>query len=127
MSQTLASRIPPRRTGVLLANGDFVESEFRGLDTETVQVSSVLFGLRNYDAKREVIAIVLRDARPPAWTWAVELADQTRLFLGSISLTSEGVTLLEPAFSGFKLPSSQILRVRRNTGFTSFAQAASMP
>ncbi|MDB6030306.1 MAG: hypothetical protein JWM16_644 [Verrucomicrobiales bacterium] len=126
LSQTLASKIPLGRTGVLLANGDFVESEFRSLDADTVQVSSVLFGLRKYDARREVVAIILRDARPPSWAWTLELIDRTRLFIGSLSLTPEGVTLLDPAFSNFKVPTSHVVRIRRNTGFTSFAQAAAV-
>jgi hypothetical protein len=126
LSQTLATRIPRGRSGVLLMNGDFVESEFRSLDAETIQVSSVLFGLRKYDAKKEVIAIVLRDARPPSWTWSLELTDRTHLFIGSISLSPEGVTLLDPAFGSFKVSASQVLQLRRNTGFTSFAQATAL-
>ena len=106
-----------------LNNGDFIESEFRNLDSDSVQVSSVLFGPRKYDLRKEVVAIILREARSAPWNWSLELTDRTHVLIGSISLSPEGVTLLDPAFSNFKLPTSQVNRMRRNTGFTSFAQA----
>lgn len=126
MSQKLAAKIPPGRTGVLLMNGDFVESEFRSLEAGTAQVSSVLFGIRKFDVKKEVVAIILRDARPPSWTWSIELADQTRIFANSIALGAEGLTLLDPSFSNFRVPALQVIDIRRNTGFTSFAQALAL-
>jgi len=127
LSKTMAAKIPSGRAGVLLANGDFIESDFRSLDESSVQVSSVLFGLRKYDARKDVLAIILRDVQTTSWQYQIRLPDQTRLFVGRISLTPEGITLLDPAFASFRLSAAQVRDLNRNTGNTSFAEAASMP
>ncbi|HUR47438.1 MAG TPA: PA14 domain-containing protein [Candidatus Saccharimonadales bacterium] len=126
VSQTMAAKIPAGRTGVLLSNGDFIESDFRRMDDTTVEVSSVLFGLRKYDAKKEVLVIVLRDPKSSAWQYQIRLADQTRLFVGSMALNAEGITLLDPAFASFRLKAAQIRSLAKHTGNTSFAEEASL-
>jgi hypothetical protein len=127
LSQTMAAKIPSGRTGVLLSNGDFIESDFRSLDDKTVQVSSVLFGLRNYDAKKDVVAIILREPQSSTWQYQILLEDQTRLFVGRIALNPEGITLLDPAFGNFRLAAPQVRALKRNTGNTSFAEVTSVP
>ena len=126
LSQNMAAKIPSGRSGVLLSNGDFIDSDFRSLDDTAVQVSSVLFGLRKYDARKEVLAIVLRDPQTSPWQYQIQLADQTRLYIGKMALNSEGITLLDPAFANFRLPAGQVRSLKRNTGNTSFAAGSAV-
>jgi hypothetical protein len=126
LSVSLASKIKPGRSGVLLVNGDFVEGEFRSLDTNKVEFSSVLFGRRTYDFKREVLVVALRDGRPETWNYELQLSDQTRLFVSNIRVSPGGITLLDSAFSQQTLPSSLVIQLKRHTDKTSFAEAAGL-
>jgi hypothetical protein len=47
------------RSGVLLAGGEFIEGDCRGVENGKVTISSVLFGLRSFDSSRDVVALVL--------------------------------------------------------------------
>jgi hypothetical protein len=60
----LIAKIPENRTGVLLHEGDFVEGEFRGYSRGRIQLSSVLFGLSNFDIRDKAVALILRDIEP---------------------------------------------------------------
>lgn len=54
-------------TGLLLKNGDFMEGECRELQAGKVTMSSVLFGLRSYEAKRDARALIFHPLTgPPA-------------------------------------------------------------
>ena len=64
LSAQRAAKIETGRAGVLLVNGDFVDGEFKGFERGRVKMSSVLFGLKFFDATYEVVAIILRDPAP---------------------------------------------------------------
>lgn len=61
----LIARIPENRTGVLLREGDFVEGEFRNYSRGRIELSSVLFGLANFDIRDKAVALILGDIEPP--------------------------------------------------------------
>ncbi len=50
--------------GALLTSGEFIEGQFRGLKNGMATISSVLFGLRQFDVNSEVISIVLNQSSP---------------------------------------------------------------
>ncbi len=52
--------------GLLLTSGQFVEGSFNRLDQDRITLSSVLFGLKSFDAQTDVVALVFR--RPFAET-----------------------------------------------------------
>jgi hypothetical protein len=58
------AKIPEKRTGVLLREGDFIEGEFRSLNRGRIQLSSVLFGLANFDIRDKAVVLILGDIEP---------------------------------------------------------------
>ncbi|HEY7117398.1 MAG TPA: NPCBM/NEW2 domain-containing protein [Tepidisphaeraceae bacterium] len=66
LSPDAVARLPEKRTGVLLKEGDFVEGEFKGLGGGRVQLSSVLFGLARFDVRDKAAAVLINDLEPGA-------------------------------------------------------------
>jgi len=58
--QRLGKMIASGRTGIVLASGEFVAGDIRGIKSGHVILSSVPLGLRNYDIETEVMAVILR-------------------------------------------------------------------
>lgn len=55
------------RVGVFLRNGDFFESEFKGINNGMLKTSSVLFGIKTFPLnKQEVVAVVFNNLTPAA-------------------------------------------------------------
>lgn len=115
--------VPPRfvtalsreHPGVLLANGDFIEGECRGLEQGRVTVSSVLFGRVRYDVNGEVLALVLRKRGPPgAWSCEVNLNDGTSWRGRELKIERLGVTLMEPSLGRRFVPLHEISEIRMN-------------
>ena len=57
--ETRKERLEANRRGVLLRAGDFLEGDFSRLDSGQVVLSSVLFGVKKFNLKTEVSALVL--------------------------------------------------------------------
>ncbi len=110
----LAAKIEPGRKGVLLANGDFIEGEFRGMETNTVQISSVLFGVRSYDASQEAVAVVLGGTAPGPCQFELRLQDQSRLLVSDLSAEKEALLAQDPALGQVKIPVEELAELRRS-------------
>ena len=83
LTPDLRGKLGRGRGGVLLTRGEFFEGEFKGLDDGKVRLSSVLFGLRRFEAK-DVAAVVLHDADVPHGRYVVRTADGTVLMADSL-------------------------------------------
>ena len=113
LSPTLAARILPGRPGVLLTKGDFVDGDFRGLEDGRVTMSSILFGLRAYDARTQVLAIALRDVSQEPGTFEVRLRDRSSLLPGLLELEADTFKLADSALGMLRLPAADVLEIRR--------------
>lgn len=113
VSRAMIERIPAGRPGLLLAKGDFVDGEFRSLENGQVKIGSVLFGLKTYDANKDVLAVVLRDVRTRAAEFEVLLQDQSTITAGALELDAAGVRFRDPALGQCQLDASEVLEVRR--------------
>lgn len=111
LPRALTGRVSSGRAGLLLANGDFVEGAFTGMDATQVTISSILFGLRSYNTK-QVLAIILREADNQAPPCEIQLRDQSVLFATDIELQSEGLVLKDKLLAGMTLPENEILGIR---------------
>src|SRR6266542_208579 len=114
LSPAMAARLVPGRTGVLLAKGDFVDGEFRGLDRGRVEISSVLFGRHSYDAKREVLAVALRPAIPTAAPYEIQLRDRSILQGSSISLELDALVIHDSILGAVRVPASELAAIQRH-------------
>ena len=109
----LASRLVPGRTGVLLTKGDFVDGEFRGLERGKVSVSSVLFGTRSFDARTEVMAVVLHEVGADRSTFEVRLADRSRIHPSLLTLEPEALKLEDSILGSLRLPFPSVKLLQR--------------
>jgi hypothetical protein len=113
LSKSMEERIVPGRPGVLLSKGDFVDGDFRGLENGRVKVSSILFGLRSYDVKKEVLAVSLRDPTGPSAPLEVRLRDQTLIQSGSTRLEPDQLVIQEAALGTLRIPAGELAEIRR--------------
>ena len=113
LTKKLEERILPGRAGLLLSQGDFVDAEFRGIDGGQVRAGSVLFGVRSYDAKKDVLAAVLRSPSPTPTTCEVRLKDGTVLHASAISGESDTLLVRDATLGPIKVPGSELTFIAR--------------
>jgi NPCBM/NEW2 domain len=85
VTQKALDALPPGHTGVLLDDGDFFEGQFTQFRDNRVQLSSVLFGLRQFEISKRVVAVVLANIAPAKSDWIVRLTDGTIVLAESLS------------------------------------------
>jgi hypothetical protein len=113
LSPALAARIPAGRAGVLLTKGDFAEAEFRGIENNEIKVNSILFGIRTYDAWKDVVAVVLRDVAPSPALCEVRLRDQSVLRVGRLDFKPGAVVIHEETLGPVRLAVDDIVEIKR--------------
>ncbi len=120
LTSRTVEKIPAGRKGVLLANGDFVDGEFKGIEGGRVTVSSVLFGLQAY-ALPEVLAVSLRDVprMPPAGVLLrVALPSGALLHAKAITMRNGAVVVEDPSIGAVVLSADDLREIRRVNGTT---------
>jgi hypothetical protein len=110
----LAEKLQPGRAGVLLANGDFIDGEFKGIEAGQVRLSSVLFGLRNFNARKEVIAVVLRDVVAAPRPAEVRLRDGGVLLVDAIGFAPGIVIAQDAALGRLEIPVMDVMQLKRH-------------
>jgi PA14 domain len=113
LPKSLLAKVQPGRTGVLLANGDFIDGEFRGLDKGRLQLSSILFGLRSYEAARDVTAVVLNEVTPTAAQYEIQLQDRSILFAVRAKIENENLVIEDPFLGTVQVPASDLVTIKR--------------
>ena len=113
LAPRLAERIVAGRAGVLLARGDFVDAEFRGLENGQLLTSSILFGPRSYSAEREALAVVLRDAALSAYAYEIRLLDQTLLHAASLTIENDELVVRDAMAGTVKVAFADIALLKR--------------
>jgi len=99
--------------GLLLRNGQFVEGTLNDLEDDKVTLSSVLFGLKGFDADSEVLALILRRPGadvPPRYT--VVTANGTTLRARNLQLGDYQVSFTEDSLGPCKLGMPELLWLR---------------
>ncbi len=104
------------RTGVLLAGGEFVEGDCRGIDHGRVTVSSVPLGLVQYDVNSEVLAVVLRKrVASDGYSYEVKLNDGSSWRGRELEIERLGVVIREPTLGRKFIPLHEIAEFRRRS------------
>jgi hypothetical protein len=119
LSKSMEARIVPGRTGVLLARGDFVDGDFRGIEDGQVKVSSILFGTRSFDAKKEVLAVALREISPAAANYEIQLRDQSMLPAGAVMFERDALVIQDPVLGVVRLPAGDLAVLWRRSSSAS--------
>ena len=123
LSAQRAAKLEPGRAGVLLVNGDFVDGDFKGLDRGRVKLSSVLFGLKFFDATYEVVAVILRDPAPGAPTFRVKASDGSVLLVKKFAVAADGLTIEDATLRGYKVPAQELVELKQGSGTNLFSAA----
>ena len=112
LPRTLSGRVTASTPGVLLANGDFIEGAFVGMEGTRVTIKSVLLGLRTYDTVRQAVAIIIREADTTAPPWEIHLRDQSILFAKDVKLYPGEVMLMDNLFAEVRVSEGEIETIR---------------
>ena len=107
----LESRIQPGRAGLLLSNKEFVESEFKSFMNGKIKANSVLFGITSYDPG-QVIAVILRDARPTPARYKIKTRDESIFLAQTIRIEDNAIVLKDPILHGTKILPTDLVEVR---------------
>ncbi len=121
LSAQRAAKIEPGRAGVLLVNGDFVDGEFKGLDRGRVKISSVLFGLKFFDATYEVVAVILREPTPGSPTFRVRCSDGSVLLAKKLSVAADGLAIEDATLRGYRVPAQELVELKQGSGTNLFS------
>jgi hypothetical protein len=113
LSKAMEARLVPGRAGVLLARGDFVDGDFHGIEGGQVKVGSILFGTRSFDAKKEVLAVALREVSPAPGNFEIRLRDQSFLPAGAVTFERDALVLRDPLLGTVRLPSAELAMLQQ--------------
>ena len=118
LAPELVARIEASRPGVLLADGDFIEGAFRGLATNTVTISSLLFGFRRFTAGSEAAWIQFGEAAPEEGGFRVELRNGSELRARVLEAGPEPESLRasSPLLGTLVVKAETIAAIRRGPG-----------
>jgi hypothetical protein len=108
-------KVPPHRTGVLLANGDFFEGDFTSLTNDKIQISSVLFGISTFAVGTDAIVIVLTDQSTTKSTFLVRTVDGSAYSTDSFQILSDRLTL-KSALGDTAIATKDLFQIRRTGG-----------
>jgi hypothetical protein len=106
------ARVPPGQAGLLLADGEFFEAEFKGLANGKVRTSSVLYGLKEFEAGR-VAAVILREVRAASARFEVLTVNGGRILASRFRVEPEGIVLEDAGVVGFKIRRWEMAEIRR--------------
>jgi hypothetical protein len=115
MSKAMEARLVPGRPGVLLTRGDFVDGEFRSIEDGQVKVSSILFGTRSFDAKKEVLAIALHEINPAPAHYEVRLRDDSLLPAGAVAFERDALVIQDSMLGTVRLRASDLAVLRQRS------------
>ena len=122
LAKSALAKLQSGRAGVLLAKGDFMEGDFRGLDGGELRITSILFGSRKYDARKEILAVVLRDSVTAPAPFEVQLLDRSLLLGTSAELRRDELYLQDATFGAVSIPSSHIVQFKRRGSTTALSR-----
>lgn len=115
LSKGMEARLQSARPGVLLAKGDFVDGDFRGFDGQRVRLNSILFGTRQYEVRKEAVAVILRDVGSNPGQFEVRLRDGSVLKPASLRLEPGEIVAQDSAAGSLKIPASDVVGIKRRT------------
>ena len=116
LTPELIAKFPPGRKGALLTSGDFYDGDFRSVENQRVQISSVLFGPRTFDAGSQVVAVVLRPLAAVPATYELRLLNGSIFFTDVIRAEPDRLFIEDVSLGAIQFPLNdlhQLIRKRR--------------
>ena len=108
----LSAGIGRGHSGVLLANGDFYEGDFRGIKDGRVIVDSVVFGLRTFESN-ELLAIALHDVADDGKHAAVRTGDGSVYLPATLSIEGGRIVMQDESAGRISASIRDVVEIRR--------------
>ncbi len=108
--QTL-HKIKPGQKGVLLTNGDFFLGNLVSIQDSNVKLSSVLFGLKQFETWR-VAAVVLQDPSPSDTPYLLHLTDGSMLLADRLSIEKNALSAQAQSLPNLRFSPDRITEIR---------------
>jgi hypothetical protein len=99
------------RKGAMLETFDFLEGDVADIDTGTLRLSSVLFGLRRLDTQRKVVAALLQDVKPAATKYRLRTVEGSTYHTDALRVDRAEVTFADADFGETTVHVDQITDV----------------
>lgn len=113
------------RRGAMLETFDFLEGDVVDIDTGTLRLSSVLFGLRRLDTHRKVVAALLQDVRPATTKYLLRTVEGSTYHTDAFRVDQAEVKFADADFGETTVHMDQILDLSPGPGrLTRLAEAA---
>lgn len=98
-------------TGVWLANGDFFEGDLRAVEAGRLRISSVLYGMKNFDSNNDVVMVALQRDNPHATRFEVRTVNGCVWRSQSLLFADNELILEEPVLGAIKIPVHQLAAI----------------
>jgi hypothetical protein len=108
----MEARLRPGRTGLLLKRNDFIESEFKGVLHGKIRVSSVLFGLKNFEPA-QVQVLALRDPKLAPAKYTVRTFSDSCYRINGFLTEKDRLIIQDPAMAGLQVSASELAEIRK--------------
>jgi hypothetical protein len=109
----MSAKLQTERPGILLANGDFLEGELRSMESNGLELDSVLFGLRTFDTSRQVLAVVLHPFGAANGGYELHLKDRSIFSAERVAFEDGKLALTDSQFGRISLPEGDLVRLVR--------------
>lgn len=106
--------LDPHRSGLLLADGDFIEGQLRLAATNQITINSLLFGYRRFALGSEAIALWCHPEVPDDAPYQVTLQDGSQLRARRIEMKPDAWRLESPLLGALSFPTSEIRQFQRS-------------
>jgi hypothetical protein len=114
--QWLSYELATGRMGAFIKNGDFFESEFRGIERGSLLMSSVLFGVKRFGVESgDASVVILNDLRSDNASSEVWLLDGSVLRGTKLSVKGSELVVEEPLLGLISIPVAEVWEIRRGT------------
>ena len=113
VSRAMVDRIPPNRPGVLLAKGDFADGRFKSIENGQVKITSVVFGMKTYEANKDVLVVALGELRPRAGEFEVRLHDHSLLQVDSPQIDESALLFRDPSLGTCRVELAEVVELSR--------------
>lgn len=111
--QPLRYEIAQGRSGVFTKSGDFLESEFKRIEGNTLHMGSVLFGTKRFGIENgDALVVVLNDSVPARSGFEVRLLDGSALQVPKILANAQTLTVEEPILGVLSIPTTELFEIR---------------
>ncbi len=113
VSPELQARIESGRPGLALAEGDFLEGTVRGIATNVVTMSSLLFGFRKFTAGSEAAVLEIGPVEPEEAGFRVRLRNGSDLRARQIEFGAGTLRAESPLLGALTIRAGEVAEVRR--------------